>query len=321
MELRPLGKSGLRVSPIALGCWPIAGMTSLNVNEADSLATIRAAVDSGINFVDTAFNYGPTGESERLIARALWADRDQVVIATKGGLHWGPAGERLHDARPETLRRECEESLRRLSTDRIDLLYLHAPDPAVPIAESAGALRDLLAEGKTRAVGVSNVTVAQLQEFASVCPLSACQPHYNMLQREIERDILPWCVANDVSLVIYWPLMKGLLAGKLPRDHVFAPGDGRAKYPMFQGEEWQKNQDLIDALRKIAADCDKTVAQVVINWTIHQPGITAALCGAKRAAQAKENAGGGDWRLTPAQLAAIDQALVARGPAVSRGAV
>lgn len=321
MELRPLGKSGLRVSPIALGCWPIAGMTSLNVNDADSLATIHAALDNGVNFVDTAYNYGPDGESERLIARAVGADRDRVVIATKGGLNWGPAGERVHDARPETLRRECDESLARLATDHVDLLYLHAPDPNVPIAESAGALKELIAAGKTRAVGVSNVSLAQLQEFASVCPTAACQPHYNMLQREIERDILPWCVANDVALVIYWPLMKGLLAGKLPRDHVFAAGDGRAKYPMFQGEEWQKNQDLLDALRKIAADCRKTVAQVVINWTIHQPGITAALCGAKRAAQAKENAGGGDWRLTPAQLAAIDQALAARGPAVSRSAV
>ncbi|HEY2838989.1 MAG TPA: aldo/keto reductase, partial [Pirellulales bacterium] len=312
---------GLRVSPIALGCWPIAGMTSLNVNEDDSLATIHAAIDCGINFVDTAYNYGPNGESERLIARALGADRDRVVIATKGGLHWGAAGERVHDARPETLRRECEESLRRLHTDRVDLLYLHAPDPAVPLAESAGALKELLTEGKTRAVGVSNVTLAQLQEFAAACPLNACQPHYNMLQREIERDILPWCVAQQISLVIYWPLMKGLLAGKLPRDHVFAPGDGRAKYPMFQGAEWQKNQDLLDALRAIAADCHKTVAQVVINWTIHQPGITVALCGAKRATQAQENAGAGDWRLSPAQLAAIDQALVARGPSVSRGAV
>jgi len=142
-----------------------------------------------------------------------------------------------------------------------------------------------------------------------------------MLQREIEQDILPWCVAQQVSLVIYWPLMKGLLAGKLPRDHVFAPGDGRAKYPMFQGEEWQKTQDMIDALRAIAAECGKTVAQVVINWTIHQPGITVALCGAKRAEQARDNAGGADWRLTPAQRAAIDEALRVRGPAVSRSAV
>ncbi len=321
MELRPLGKTDIRVSPVALGCWPIAGMTSINVNDADSLATISACLDVGINFLDTAFNYGPNGESERLIARALGKRRDEMVIATKGGLHWGERGERLHGGRPETLKRECEESLRRLSTDRVELLYLHAPDPAVPIADSAGALAGLLAAGKTRSVGVSNVSLPQLEQFAAVCPVTACQPKYNMLQREIEAEILPWCQQHGVSLVTYWPLMKGLLAGKLPRDHKFDPADGRAKYPMFQGEEWQKNQDLVDALRTIATAAGKTVAQVVINWTMHQPGITAALCGAKRPDQLRDNAGALGWRLTPAQLDAIDEALRKRGPAVSRNAV
>lgn len=321
MELRRLGKTDIQVSPVALGCWPIAGMTSLGVNDADSRATIAACLDLGINFLDTAFNYGRAGESERLIAAALGPKRKQMVIATKGGLHWGPNGERLHDARPETLKRECAESLRRLNTDHIDLLYLHAPDPQVPIAETAGGLAELLAAGKTRAVGVSNVSLAELEQFANVCPVAACQPKYNMLQREIEADVVPWCIAHQVSLVVYWPLMKGLLAGKLPRDHVFDPADGRAKYPMFQGEEWQKNQDLVDALRAIGQDVGRTVAEVVINWTIHRPGITAALCGAKRPDQLRENAGALGWRLSDAQLAAIDRALAERGPAVSRNAV
>ena len=123
-----------------------------------------------------------------------------------------------------------------------------------------------------------------------MCPVAACQPHYNMLQREIEADILPWCLAHNVALVVYWPLMKGLLAGKLARNHVFNRADGRAKYPMYQGDQWQKNQDLVDALRAIAREADKTVPQVVINWTINRPGITAALCGAKRPDQLRENA-------------------------------
>ena len=321
MQLRRLGNSDLRVSPVALGCWPIAGMTSINVNDTDSRATIAECLDCRINFLDTAYNYGRDGESERLIRQALGPRRDEMVIATKGGLHWGPAGERVHDARPETLKRECEESLARLGTDRVDLLYLHAPDPAVKIAESAGALRELLEAGKTRAVGASNVSLAQLEEFAAVCPVAACQPHYNMLQREIEADILPWCLAHNVALVVYWPLMKGLLAGKLARNHVFDRADGRAKYPMYQGDQWQKNQDLVDALRAIAREADKTVPQVVINWTINRPGITAALCGAKRPDQLRENAGALDWRLGPKQLAAIDHALAVRGEAVSRGAV
>lgn len=319
-ELRPLGSSGILVSPVALGCWPIAGMTSLDVNDADSLATLQVSLDAGVNFLDTAYNYGPQGESERLIARVIRGRREQVVLATKAGLHWKD-GKAVRDARPETLVAHCEESLRRLETDRIDLWYIHAPDPQTPVGESALGAKRLLDAGKVRSVGVSNFSVAQLAEFAAVCPLTACQPHYNMLQREIEADVLPWCVARQVALVIYWPLMKGLLAGHLPRDHVFPPGDGRAKYPMFQGAEWQKNQDFLDQLRPIAAECGRTLSQVVINWTIHRPGVTAALCGAKRASQARENAGAMGWQLTAAQTARIDAAIAARGEIVSRAAV
>jgi aryl-alcohol dehydrogenase-like predicted oxidoreductase len=320
-ELRPLGRTGILVSPVALGCWPISGMTSLNVNEADSLATIRAAMDAGINFLDTAYAYGANGESERLIARAIAGHRGDVVIATKGGISWAANGSRVIDGRPETLRRQCEASLSRLATDQVELLYLHAPDPKVPLAESAGALLRLMEEGKTRSVGVSNVSPAQLAEFAAVCPVSAFQPPYNMLQRQIECDSLPWCRERDVAVCVYWPLLKGLLAGKLSRDHVFQPGDGRARYPMFQGTEWQRDEDLVDDLRAIAATAGKTVAQVVINWTIHQPGITAALCGAKRADQIAETAGALGWQLTAELRAKIDQALARRGAPQAQSAV
>lgn len=313
LELRPLAGTGLLVSPVAIGGWPISGMTSLDVNDADSLATLQAAVDHGVNFLDTAYCYGMHGESERLIAKALGHRRDELVIATKGGIHWEADGTRVFDARPATLRRECEESLRRLNTDHVDLLYLHAPDPQTPVAESAGALQALLEAGKTRGVGASNVNLQQLEEFHAVCPVAAFQPPYNLLQRQIEKDTLPWCRQHQVSVVIYWPLLKGLLAGKLPRDYVFRPGDGRAKYPMFQGSQWLKNQDFVDDLRAIARQAGKTVAQVVVNWTIHQPGITAALCGAKRPDQIAETAGAMGWQLSPEQLRQIDQALAARG--------
>jgi aryl-alcohol dehydrogenase-like predicted oxidoreductase len=226
MELRPIGTTGIRVSPVALGCWPIAGMTSPDVTDAESLATIHACFDLGINFLDTAYCYGASGESERLIARALVGRRDEMVIATKGGIHWGPDGSQILDARPATLRRECEESLRRLGTDRVELYYLHAPDPRVPLAESAGELARLRNEGKTRADGVSNVDFEQLQQLAAACPLAALQPPYNMLQRQIEEAVLPWCRQHDVAVIVYWPLVKGLLAGKLPRDHVFDTRDG-----------------------------------------------------------------------------------------------
>ena len=296
-------------------------MTSLNVNDADSLATLASALEHGINFFDTAYCYGAGGESERLIGKAIAGKRHEVVLATKGGIHWDEERQRQFDARPETLHRQCDESLRRLGTDYVDLLYLHAPDPQVAVTESAGAFYELQAAGKTRLVGVSNLSVEQLEAFHEVCPISVVQPPYNMLQRQIEQDIVPWCQAHNVSLAVYWPLMKGLLAGKLSREHRFQPGDGRAKYPMFQGEQWQRNQDLVDELRSIAAEVGVTVAQLVVNWTLLQPGITTALCGAKRAYQIEETAAAMHFTLDATELARIDMALRNRGEPEVRGAV
>lgn len=321
LERRELGTSGIRVSAVGLGGWPISGMTSRGVTESDSLATLSACRDCGVNFFDTAYCYGADGESERLIGRVVRPYREEVVIATKCGIEWGPAGERVIDGRPATLRRQCDASLGRIGVDCVDLLYLHAPDARTPLADSAGALRELRDAGKTRAVGVSNVSLEQLQAFHAVCPVDAVQPAYNMLQRQIESDLLPWCREQRIAVVVYWPLLKGLLAGKLPRDFVFPPGDGRPKYPMFQGQEWQRNQDFVDRLREIAADEGRTVADLAIHWTIHQPGITAALCGAKRPEQIRETAAALTWRMSAATRSRIDQALALRGTPVVRAAV
>lgn len=313
MNYRPLANTGLQISEVALGCWPIAGLTSPGTSDADSIAAIQACFDLGINHLDTAYMYGRSGESERLIARALGNRRNEIVIGTKCGLHWTPTCNQTHDARPATLRRECEESLRRLQTDRVEVLYLHAPDKNVPVSESAGELKRLLDEGKTLAVGASNLTVAQLDEFSAVCPLSAYQPPYNMLVRQIEADVLPWCREHNVAVLVYWPLMKGLLAGKISRDYVFGPDDSRHKYPMFLGDERRKNHDFVDRIQAIARAAGHTVAELVINWTVHQPGITSALCGAKRPDQIRECAGGSGWQLTVEQIAQIDDALAERG--------
>ncbi len=319
-ELRAIGKTEIKVTPVAMGCWPITGITSVDVNEASSLKTLESALYSGINFFDTAYCYGYEGESERMIGRALGHRRDDIVIATKGGIHWKDRVQQK-DGRPETIKRQCEESLTRLNTDRVELYYHHAPDPDVPVAETAIAFRELLDSGKVLSVGVSNYNVEQLAEFAAICPLSAFQPHFNMLQREIEEAEVPWCIENSVSVMVYWPLMKGLLAGKLPRKHKFDPKDGRQKYPMFQGDEWHKNQDFIDVLRVIASEVGRSVADVVINWTIHRRGIDVALCGAKRPEQIQETAGAMNWKLSDEHTEAINQAIAERGPVVSRSAV
>jgi aryl-alcohol dehydrogenase-like predicted oxidoreductase len=314
---RPLGKSGLTVSPVALGCWPIAGVTTLGVNDADSIATIQKCFDVGINHLDTAHVYGPNGESEDLVRRALGKRRDEMVIATKCGIHY-ENDTMVTDNRPERLRMECDESLRRLGTDRVELLYLHAPDDKVPLADSAAALCKLMDEGKTRSVGVSNFTVEQMEEFHGVCPITAVQMPYNMLQRNIEKHTIPWCRERNIAVMIYWPLMKGLLTGKLQRGQTLDKRDNRRTYPMYQGDELQKNLDFIDQLRKVAASSDHTVAQLVVNWTINQPGITSALCGAKRPAQIEETAGAMGWQLTHEQQEIIEAAIAARGTAAAK---
>jgi aryl-alcohol dehydrogenase-like predicted oxidoreductase len=310
---RTLGNSGLRVSPVALGCWPIAGVTTIDVNDVDSIATIRACFDLGINHLDTAYVYGPNGESENLIRRAIEGRRDEVVIATKYGIHF-EGREMITDGHPDRLRAECDESLRRLGTDRVELLYLHSPDKNVPVAESAGALRELQAAGKTLAVGASNCTLEQFQAFQAACPLAAVQLPYNMLQRDIEQRTIPWCRANNIAVMVYWPLMKGLLAGKLPRDRSLDPRDRRLNYPLYNECDWPKNQEFLDRLRAAAALTGHTVAQLVINWTIHQLGVTAALCGAKRPGQIEETAGAMGWSLTSEQQTLIAAAIAARGP-------
>jgi aryl-alcohol dehydrogenase-like predicted oxidoreductase len=321
---RPLGTSDIQISPVAFGGWPIAAVTSVDVNDADSIATIKAALASGVNFLDTAYCYGPAGESENLIRRALGelpAElRGQAVIATKGGIHYNDQRhqEQEQDARPETLARECDESLARLGVDHVALYYLHAPDPKVPLAESAGAVARIVESGKAQLAGASNCSLEQLQQFHAICPLSAVQLPYNMLQRDIERDTMPWCREQGISVTAYWPLMKGLLAGRLTRDVQLDERDARRKYPQYVGEEWEKNQSFVDALRALAEETGKTVAQVVINWTVRQPGLTAALCGAKRAWQIEETAGAMGWRLTPDQDAAIEAAIAARGKAEAR---
>lgn len=309
MERRQLGESHLQVSPVAFGGWPIAGMTSLDVNDRDSRKTIVEAVDCGINFIDTAHCYGINGESEKLIGQAIQPFRDDLVLASKAGIHWDSHGVRHFDGRPETIIAQCDESLRRMRVESIDLFYLHAPDPKVPVQDSASAFVKLIEAGKIHAAGASNLDVSQLDQFHPVCPITAVQPPYNMIQRGIERDIIPWCQEHTVSVVNYWPLMKGLLAGKIRRGHRFDPNDKRLTYDVFQGEKFESAQRLIDELEQIALPIEKTIAQLVVNWTFHQPGITATLCGAKRDWQIRESASAMGWSLDASAQARIEKLL------------
>ena len=328
---RPLGSSPVSVGPLGLGCWPLAGMTRAGVTRDAAVATVRTAIDLGITHLDTAYCYGEQGESERAIREALAGigptARDAVVIAGKCGIHWEPDASRdpprrqVLDGRPERIRAEVEESLARLGTDRLDLLYLHAPDPTIPIEESAGELRRLLDTGKARAIGLPNASREQLERFAAVCPLSACQLHFNMLQREIEREILPWCMREGVAMVVYWPLMKGLLTGTMHKGQVFPPSDSRHKYPMFNGLQFTRNLDFVDALRPIANRLAVALPDLVLAWTAEQPGITSVLFGATSPEQVAENARALDCEPDAAARHAIAAAITARGEVTSGRAV
>lgn len=309
VPLRRLGTSDLLVSPVGFGCWPLAGITSIVGSDAESIATIHAALDAGINFFDTAYSYGYAGESDDLLRRALEGRREQAIIASKVGMGWDANRKRLLDARPNTLLAHAEAILRRLGVDCVDVMYLHTPDEQTPIEDSAGAIQRIVDRGWARYAAVSNVTPEQAERFHRVCPVVAIQPYFNMLQQEAVAELRGFCRQHNIALVCYWVLMKGLLAGHMQRDHKFDSRDRRLNYDIFQGESWQRNQDFLDRLRAIAARQGCTVSQLVIAWTLAQPDITVALCGAKHPEQILDNARAMQVELGPETLAEIDEAI------------
>lgn len=312
MALRKLGTSDLFVSSVGLGCWPMAGITSIVPDDEELIRTIQAALDCGINFFDVAYSYGYTGESHRLLRRALHGRRHEAVIATKVGMHWTADRQRAFDTRPDTLLAHAAEELQRLGVEHVDVLYLHTPTSEVPIEESAGAIAEAVRRGWARYAAVSNVNAAQAARFAKECPVVAVQPYFNMLQQDAVEDLRQFCGEHDVGLVCYWVLMKGLLAGHLTRHHQFDPRDRRLTYEIFRGENWQRNQDLLDSLRQIAFRVECSVAQLVVSWTIAQPGITTALCGAKHPEQIRDTAKSMTIHLDSETMDEIDQCIAHR---------
>ena len=305
-----LGSSDLVVSRVALGCWPMSGISSLGVEDQQSIETVHAALDCGINFFDTAFSYGYDGRSDRVLGQALRSKKNSAIVAHKVGMHWDENKQRKLDGTPKTLLAHAEMCLSRLGVEQVDIMYLHSPDPNVPIEESAGAIREICQRGWARYAAVSNVNADQARRFISECPVVAIQPYFNMFQQDAVQDLLPLTQAHGISLVCYWVLMKGLLSGHLLRDHQFDPTDRRLSYPIFQGAAWQKAQDVLDQLRTVSLDLGCTVAQLVVAWSLKQPGVAVALSGAKRPDQILESAKAKDILLSDDVSAMISRLLV-----------
>jgi methylglyoxal reductase len=309
---------GLRASAVGLGTWAIGGWMWGGTDDAAAEEAIRAGLDAGITLIDTAPAYG-LGHAEEVVGRGIKGRRDQVVLATKCGLVWhaqrGPyffsqGGHAVHrDLSPAAIRHEVEESLRRLQTDRIDLYITHWQDPTTPIPETVAALKALQAEGKILAFAASNTAPEDLEAYRAAGGIAAVQEEYSMLQRRIEATHLPACRENGIAVMGYSVLGLGLLSGGITADRVFSGDDQRRDNPSFSPENRVRVDRLMQVIRPIASQQGASPSQVVIAWTLAQPGLTFALCGARNPAQARENAAAGRLRLTKTDLDAISQAI------------
>ena len=306
-----LGRSNLQVSRIAFGAWELGGDWGAT-DESAAIATIRQAADHGINFFDTAQGYG-FGASEELIARALEGrPRDQVVIATKGGLRPAPGGGVERDASPDWVRRGVDESLRALRTDYIDLYQMHWPDPKAPFAETAGALADAVAAGKVRHVGVSNFNAEQMEEFSGSLQVETLQPPYHLFRRDIEASILPYTRAHDIGVLVYGPLAHGLLSGAMSADTKFAPGDWRAKSDVFKGDLYRRNLRIVDALARFAQlELGTTVSRLAVAWTLANPAVHVAIVGTRNPRHVDDAIAAADLNLDEQAMRRIDEIVAA----------
>ena len=330
MKYLPLGKSGLSASVIGFGAWAIGGgeVWGGASDDSESIAAIQAALDAGINLLDTAPAYG-WGHSERLIAKAISGRRDDVVLATKCGLWWDDArgsyftefnGKAIYRSlRPDTIAIEIERSLCDLATDRIDLYQIHWPAVApdkTPIEDTMAALMKLRDEGKIRAIGVCNLSTDELDEYLACGPVASHQFRYSMLAREAEREMLPQCQKHGLATLTYMSLEQGLLTGKIGMDHVFKDGEFRTNpgwFPWLLTENRGRILDMLAAWQPLCTRYQCTLAQLVLAWTLARPGITHVLAGARKVHHIRETAAAADLVIAPDDLARITRDLDALG--------
>lgn len=323
MEPRTNRKSKLKLSVISFGAWAIGGWMWGGRDDRAAVNAIKAGIDHGITTIDTAAVYG-FGHSEKLVGKAIKGKRDKIQLLTKFGLQWKGSKGTYHFTTKndsgksidiykyggkERVIEECEESLKRLGTDYIDLYQMHWPDPSTPISETMEALEQLIQQGKILSAGVSNFSLHQLEEALKYLPLAVNQVPYSMVNRDIEKDVIPFCIKNEVGILAYSPIQRGLLTGKITPEYIFKPGDHRPSTPFFKKENIELVNKFLDQIRPIADQHKVTLAQLVLNWTMNQPGITSVLAGARNPKQIIENAGAIATQLSNEEIKLINKHL------------
>jgi len=322
MEYRKLANSDLNVSVITFGAWAAGGWMWGSTDRNDAIEAIRAGYNLGMTSIDTAPVYGH-GESEEIVGEAIKGiPRDKVQILTKFGLRWDIAKGVLmfqtknNQGQPidiykysgkESVIKECEDSLRRLQTDYIDLYQIHWHDVTTPISETFEAVEKLIQQGKVRYAGVCNYLPEWMAEADKIVPLVSNQLGYSMVNRKIEEETVPYCIEKGKSILAYSPMERGLLTGKITPDYKFAEGDHRATHPSFSKESIIKTNAMLDKLKPLAIEKGITLSQLVLRWTVQRPGITIALAGARNAAQTIQNAKAGEFSFSAEEMAFIDK--------------
>ncbi len=314
MQKRKLGKMGLELTTIGLGTWAIGGPWQYGwgpQDDKDSIDTILKAMELGINWLDTAPIYG-CGHSEEVIGQAIKQMGHKPIVATKCGLLWNSKREKVNNLSRVSIQRECDDSLKRLNIDRIDLYQIHWPIPDQQIEEAWEAMASCVEEGKVRFLGACNVTIEQIERLQKVWPIAAIQMPYSLLSRGIEKDILDYCGKNGIGVVCYSPMRKGLLTGKFSADYLktLSPDDHRLITDRdFQSPRFEKNIAIVEKLKKIAAESSRTVAQLAIAWVLRRPEVTAAIVGARSPRQIEQTVTAGDWILNRNEIEAIERQL------------
>jgi len=313
MKTRKLGFTELELTTVGLGTWAIGGPWQFGwgpQDDGEAIAAILKALELGINWIDTAAIYG-LGHSEELVGQALKQMGEQPVIATKCGLLWNDKGEKVNCLKSESIRTECHASLKRLGLERIDLYQIHWPEPDEDVEQAWEALAKLQEEGKVRYIGVSNFNVKQIRRAQKIAPVASLQPPYNMLRRQVEDELLSYCARNDIGVIVYSPMQRGLLTGKFSHERLknLAPDDHRLKCFEFQDPQFSHILEFVEQLKPIAERHGKTLAQLAISWTLRRSEVTAAIVGARRPEQIAETYTASDWELGQDDIDEIEELL------------